>query len=154
MSAPVSPKIRHILCGVDGSEPACRAADHAAWLAVALGAHLTFVAVARAAQSTPEIDAYRHAEGLGSEPLALLSTAAEACLKSARNAAATLGHDSANTLIRVGKVAPTLLSTATEVGADTIVLGRHPHTDLRRTVMGSVSGTVSSQSRLNVLQVW
>jgi len=150
----VKPGIRHILCGVDGSEPACRAAEHAAWLAQALKADLTFLAVAREGHSNSELDAYRQSEGLGEEAIPLLASEAESCLSAAQNSASAMGIDKTTRLIRVGNVAQTLLDVATETGADTIILGRHPHSDLRRTVMGSVSRKIAAKSRLTLLQIW
>jgi len=150
----VRPGIRHILCGVDGSDPACRAAEHAAWLAVALKADLTFLAVAREAEPSAALDAYRQAEGLGEEPIPLLASEAENCLAAAQSRASAMGMDKTTRLIRTGNIAHTLLSVATEIGADTIVLGRHNHSDLRRSVVGSVSRRIVSKSRLNVLQIW
>lgn len=147
-------KIRHILCGVDGSDPACRAAEHAAWLAVAVGADLTFLAVARQARSDPDLDSYRQAEGLGEEPVAIATDEAVRCLAVAQDCASALGHDKSTRLIRIGAVAQTLLSVATETGADTLVLGRHDHSALRRTVVGSVSRTLAANSRLTLVQVW
>jgi nucleotide-binding universal stress UspA family protein len=120
-------------------DPACRAAERAAWLAVALKADLTFLAVAREAQSNAALDAYRHSEGLGDEPVPLLASEAESCLVAAQNRALAMGMGKTTRLIRTGNVAQTLLSVATEVGADTIILGRHNHSDLRRSVVGSVS---------------
>ena len=150
----LGPAIKHILCGVDGSEPACRAAEHAAWLAGALDAELTFVSVAREARSNPAIDAYRHSEGLGNEPLALLTSDAENCLSAAQARASAMGIAKATRLVRTGTVAQTLLSVATEIDADTIVLGRHDHSDLRRSIVGSVSRKIAANSRLNLLEIW
>tara|TARA_R110002072_G_scaffold4543_8_gene31662 strand:- start:336 stop:800 length:465 start_codon:yes stop_codon:yes gene_type:complete len=150
----VRPRIRHILCGVDGSDPACRAAEQAAWLAGALKADLTFLAVAGEVQSSAALDAYRQAEGLGEEPIPLPTSEAESCLAAAQSRASAMGMDKTTRLIRTGNIAQTLLSVATEVGADTIVLGRHDHSDLRRSVVGSVSRKIASKSRLNLLQIW
>lgn len=50
--------ITHILCGVDGSPAACIAAERAAGLAVALGARLSFVAVARPGTPDPALVGY------------------------------------------------------------------------------------------------
>jgi nucleotide-binding universal stress UspA family protein len=150
----VRPEIRHILCGVDGSDPACRAAEHAAWLAVSLKANLTFLTVAQEAQTYAELDAYRQSEGLGEEPIPLVSSEAESCLMAAQSRASIMGHDNTTRMIRTGKVAQKLLSVAAEIGADTIVLGRHDHSELHRSIVGSVSRTIAAKSRLNLLQVW
>ncbi|TKA97616.1 hypothetical protein FAZ78_05070 [Cereibacter changlensis] len=57
-------KLRHVLCGVDGSDAACRAADRAARLAVALGAELTFLAVATDEEADAGFSDYSRAERL------------------------------------------------------------------------------------------
>ena len=154
MSGAIGPEVRHILCGVDGSDPACRAAEHAAWLATALNAKLTFLAVAREAGNSAALDVYRRTEGLGEEPVPLMSTAAEQCLIAAQSSASALGNNKTTRLIRIGKVAQTLLSVATEIEADMIVLGRHEHSELHRSIVGSVSRTIAAKSRLGILQIW
>lgn len=154
MTGAAGPEIRHILCGVDGSDAACRAADQAAWLAVALKADLTFLSVAREAHINAELDAYRQSEGLGNVPVLLVAAEAENCLTEAQHRASAMGHDKTTRLVRAGKPAQTLLSVAAEIGADTIVLGRHEHSEFRRSVVGSVSRAIAAKSRLNLLQVW
>ena len=150
----MGPAFRHILCGVDGSGPACRAAEQAAWLATALEAQLTFLTVAQEAAPDAAIDAYRRTEGLGEEPLPLLASEAESCLATAQKTALAAGHSGAQRLIRTGKVAATLLSVALETGADTVILGRHQRNDLRRALTGSVSQKIAANSRLTLIQVW
>ena len=132
MSGAVGPEVRHILCGADGSDPACRAAEHAAWLATALNAKLTFLAVAREAGNSAALDVYRRTEGLGEERIPLMPRDAEQCLYAAQSSALTLGNTSTHRLIRIGKVAQTLLSVATEIEADLVVLGRQNHSELHR----------------------
>jgi len=153
MSRIVDPKIRHILCGVDGSGPACRAAEHAAWLAGALTAKLTFLAVAREGKSDASLNSYKTTEGLGDEPVLFLRPQAEDCLIAAQHAALRFGLSTTQRLTRIGKVAPTILSVATEIGADTIVLGKHDHGELHRTIIGSVSRSIIAKSDLRLMQV-
>jgi nucleotide-binding universal stress UspA family protein len=154
MNGAVGPQVRHILCGVDGSDPACRAAEHAAWLAQALNAKLTFLAVAREAGRSAAIDAYRQTEGLGEERVPLMPREAEQCLNAAQSGAFTLGNKSTQRLIKIGKVAQTVMSVATEIEADLIVLGRHDHSELHRSIVGSVSRTIAAKSKLSILQIW
>ena len=135
-----------LLCGVDGSAPACRAAETAARWAVRLGASLTFVAITREAPTDPGVEAYRRAEGLTHEPVMLPASDAVACLDAAMRVAVAAGHPGARAVVRAGPVAGTLVSVAREIGADTIVLGRHGHSVIRRTVLGSVSGEVANRT--------
>jgi len=154
MNGAAGPKVKHILCGVDGSDPACRAAEHAAWLAQALNAKLTFLAVAREAGNSAALDAYRQAESLGEERVPLMSRDAEQCLNAAQSSASALGNISTQRLIRIGKVAQTVMSVAFEIEADLVVLGRHDHSELHRSIVGSVSRTIAAKSKLNILQIW
>ena len=127
-----------LLCGVDGSAPACRATETAARWAVRLGASLTFLAVTREAPPDPGVEAYRRAEGMTHEPVLLPTSDAAACLDAAMRVAAAAGHSGTRSLVRAGPVARTLIGVAHEIGADTIVLGRQERSAIRRTVLGSV----------------
>ena len=145
--------ISHILCGVDGSAPACIAATRAAELAVALGADLTFVAVAREASPNVEIDAYRKTEGIEGERVPLLTKDAEVCLVVALGKAAERGHKSAKRIVRTGKVSSTLISVAADIGADATAIGRRRHSGIRRAVLGSVSQEIADQTSLTIISV-
>lgn len=143
--------ITHILCGVDGSAPACVAAEQAADLAVALGARLTFVAVARAGTADLALAGYMRDEGLGEEPVPLLPEAAERCLSLALTKASGKGYSGAARLIRTGRVAETLIAVADEIGADAIAIGRHRHSGLRRAVVGSVAQEIADRTSHAIL---
>lgn len=133
---------KHILCGVDGSDPACRAAETAAKLAVALEADLTFVTVAREAKPDAAMKAYLEAEGLKGVALPLLPSVAEECMDIAMQLASAAGHNHPTRLIKTGEVATTLEAAVRNTGADLIVLGRHHRTNVSRAVFGSVSRAV------------
>jgi nucleotide-binding universal stress UspA family protein len=143
--------ITHILCGVDGSAPACVAAERAADLAVALGARLTFVAVARAGTPDPALAGYMRDEGLGEEPVPLLPEAAEHCLSVALTKACGKGYSGAARLVRTGRVAETLIAVADEIGADAIAIGRHQHSGLRRALVGSVAQEIADRTSHPIL---
>jgi len=150
----IGPEIKHILCGVDGSTPACRAAENASWLAAKTEASLTFVSVAREGNSTKALDVYRQSEGLGGEPVPVMPSDAETCLAMAQASASALGIPDVKQIVRIGSVAPILVSVAVEVGADTIFLGRYGPGDLRRSLLGSVSRSIAAKSELTLIQVW
>ncbi len=143
--------INHILCGVDGSAPACIAAERAANLAVALGARLSFVAVARAIVPDEALVGYMRDEGLGEAPVPLLPQAAESCLDMALTRATDAGYTGAARIVRTGKVAPALMSVADEIGADAIAIGRHRRSGLRRAVVGSVAQEIADRTSLTIL---
>ena len=127
MMTRVGPEISHILCGVDGSAAACRAAESASWLAAKTKASLTFVSVAHEGNSTKALDAYRQSEELGDEPVPIMPSDADACLSIVQASASVLGVPEVTQIVRIGSVAPILMSVAVEVGADTIILGCHGH---------------------------
>lgn len=122
----------HILCIVDGSEPACRAARRAVALAVALGSDLTFAAFARPGRLSPALEAYREAEGLQGELPLFLSPAAESCLDIALHDARKAGQIRLRRLVRPGSARAGIDSAVAEVGADTVVLGRSTGASLTR----------------------
>ncbi len=149
----MSAGVRHILCGVDGSPAACLAATRAAELAVALEAELTFVAVAREAPTDASIRAYMAVEGIEGEPMPLLTADAEACLSAALSTSSAKGHTNTKRIVRVGKVSATLIAVAEEIGADTLVIGRHRHSGIRRALVGSVSQEIADQSSHMIISV-
>jgi nucleotide-binding universal stress UspA family protein len=149
----MSGSIRHILCGVDGSAEACHAAEKAAELALALGARLSFVAVTSDVAPDADLATYRYAEGIGAEPVPLLSQAAETCLSVAMTTASQKGYRGATRIVRSGEVSSTLISVAAEIGADTIAVGRHRHSGLRRAVFGSVSQGIADRTSLTIISL-
>lgn len=137
---------RHILVGVDGSGPACRAAVAAAGLALALDAKLTFLAVAREVRASKEIEDYAKLEGIDTPSLPLLRKEAEFCLAAAVISARELGLTGPERLIQTGDVAQTIALVSRTHGTDCIVLGRSSHGAMRSLVMGSVAKTVGDST--------
>ncbi|MGB3553800.1 MAG: universal stress protein [Jannaschia sp.] len=144
---------RHILVGVDGSGPACRAAVVASRLALALDAKLTFLAVAREVRASKDIEDYAKLEGIDTPSLPLLRKEAEACLAAAMASARELGLPGAERLIQTGDVAQTIALVARTCETDCIVLGRNPHGTVRTLVMGSVARTVGEGAAAALLMV-
>ncbi|MCT4372651.1 universal stress protein [Yangia mangrovi] len=132
----------HILVGVDGSGPACRAAVAAARLALALNAKLTFLAVAREVRASKEIEDYAKLEGIDAPCLPLLRKEAEFCLAAAVISARELGLTATERVIQTGEVAQTIALVSRTHGVDCIVLGSSPRGAVRTLVMGSVAKTV------------
>ncbi|WP_299564565.1 universal stress protein [uncultured Sulfitobacter sp.] len=133
---------RHILVGVDGSAPACRAAVSAARLALALNAKLTFLAVAREVRASKEIEDYAKLEGIYASSFPLLRKEAEFCLAAAVISARELGLKGTERLVQTGDVAQTIARVSHTHGADCIVLGRSSHGAMRTLFTRSVVKTV------------
>ncbi|WP_109565906.1 universal stress protein [Jannaschia seohaensis] len=144
----------HILCGVDGSDAACRAARVAARLAKAFDAQLTFVTVAKNAVNSPELDAYRRTEQLDlATPVPVVKQEADACLEIAVELAREVGIENANRVVRTGAVADAILSLGSELSADALVLGHHQRSRLGRAIVSSVSSKVADHGPMKVLLV-
>ena len=115
MNRPGTAPIRHILCGVDGSDAACRAAERAAQLAVTLNADMTYLlamylAVAEKGRTDATFEAWMQAEGLQGEPARFLVPEAEVCLATALRRAAEAGHGTTASIIETGEIASALPS--------------------------------------------
>lgn len=130
----------HILCVVDGSAPACRAARNATALAASLGANLTFVSFARPGHIGPAADAYRRAEGLQGEVPLFLSPAASDCLDIALREASRAQSPRPRRLVRAGSLSTGIPAAVAEVGADTVVLGRRtgPRLPFYRSILTTI----------------
>ena len=144
---------RHILVGVDGSDPACRAADTAARLALALDASLTFLAVAKEVRASKDIEDYAKLEGIETPRLPLLRSDAEACLTAAVAAARDLGLVGVERVIQTGDVGQMIARVAQTHGADCIVLGRSARGAVRKLVAGSVANAVGKATEGAVLLI-
>lgn len=134
-----------ILVAYDGSDGARQALEKAVEIAHAGGAELHLLAVGRIpeyAQTVSEVEeareqAQRHYAGI---------------LEQAR---AELGRrgGSAQTHIDFGKPGDTIVRFAEEIGADLIILGVHPHSPLRRRVLGATADKVVDRAHCSVLVV-
>jgi nucleotide-binding universal stress UspA family protein len=117
---------RTILVGYDGSESAQRALDTAADMA-GYGSRLTVVTVRN-------------------------GDVGEGVAAAARRHLLDR-HVAAGYLEPVGEAAETLIETATELGADLLVVGRREQNTARRLVLGSVSSKVVRRATCDVLVV-
>lgn len=124
----------HLLCLVDGSEASCRAIEVAACLAQDLGAKLGYVAIARAAEMTPELKEYFRVEKVEMRPIPLLKSDAEACLQTAARIADGCGAKGARYLVRIGDPAEEIGRLVLSEKADLVVVGHHPRSMADRVV--------------------
>ena len=136
---------KRILLAYDGSEPARRALERGAELAVAGSPDLHVVAVGRVpeyAETQDEVnEAREQAEAFYGKRL----EEALAFLK-ARGVAAT-AH------VAYGKPSEQVLRLADEIRADLVVLGAHAHSSLRRRFLGGTADKVVDDAECSVLVV-
>ena len=140
--------IKRILCPVDFSSFSCRAFEHAAVLARWYEAELTVLHVSPLMPTMfglePALSATTLApfdrEALGRELLEFVGDTAKATREPAL-------------VIRSGPAAATILTVATEIRADLVVLGTHGRTGFEKFMLGSVTEKVVRKARCPVLTV-
>jgi len=143
----------NIVCAVDGSKHALKAARLASELAVAGGAKLTFLIVTKRLKLTEEVKHYLEVENLGtSEPQYVLERFTKNVLDQARRVAEEVGVDAASEVTE-GQPAPTIVDFAARSHCDAIVLGSRGHGDSESGFLGSVSHLVASLARCAVVTV-
>ena len=143
----------HVLCWVDGSDEACRAAERAARIASSLDAGLSFLAVGEEAGRSEGFDAYARIEGV-SEPMpASVENDVRACLDQAMSIAAQAGLKDATRLIRTGNAATAICDAARAQGADLVVIRRRRSSLVERLLGASVQDTLANGCGFAVLTV-
>lgn len=142
-----------ILCGVDGSEPAQRAATVAAELAQKFGGDLVFLTVTKEFRLTDEAKQYVELEQLTGEPQYVLEEYAENCLREAVNTARGLGVANVRREVKTGNPARTLVRESEVMKADCIVIGSRGLGDIGSILLGSVSHKVTSLAKCTVITV-
>jgi hypothetical protein len=140
MSAPISAiPFGHILCWVDGSDEACRAAERAAHLAKSLGAKLSFLALGDEPGYSKGFEDYAQIEGVIGPMSPSIANNVEACLFQAVSVAADtrlytglfgLVDRNAGLAHRRGRPGAIFLSVGANVLADAHCFGRYG-SDLR-----------------------
>ncbi len=120
----------NILCAVDGSEHALKAADAACELAVKLGAKLTFLTVAKELKVNKEIKRYMEIENLTGSPQYVLDEMTKQVLQGAKDCAQRCGLNSVSTKVNVGNPARTIVAFAKRDRTDLIVMGSRGHGDI------------------------
>lgn len=125
MNAPAgATTFHHILCWVDGSHEACRAAERAAHLARCLTARLSFVAVGTQQAHDQGFEDYARIEGVIEPIPPSIAADASACLDQAMLIATKICVTSASRLVQTGDPATAICDAAQTQGADLVVIRR------------------------------
>ncbi len=128
--------LKHLLWATDFSETSQVALEWGVALASLTNAKMTLLHIAEAAEATDAKLAAEHRQKL------------EEIAEQLRQNGLTV-----TTSVRPGQAAQTIVQTASEVGADLIVLGAHGHTSFREKLLGSTTEQVLQTSPVPVLFV-
>ena len=143
----------NIVCAVDGSRHAVRAAKLACELAGASNAKLTFLTVTKRIKLTEPVQHYLAVENLGtSEPQYVLDRFTKKVLDAAREIAGELGVE-ADSQVEEGQPARMIVDFASRSNSDAIVIGSRGHGDMEGGFLGSVSHKVTSLAKCTVITV-
>jgi nucleotide-binding universal stress UspA family protein len=140
-----------VVVGTDGSATAETAVKHAGKLAADHGAQLVVVTAYETHDEEP-VSKTRAADGDTSWTLTTRNQAEEKA-KYGKALATEVGATSVVVQAVAGEPPDVLLDTATEFGADLIVVGSKGLTGASRFVLGSVASAVSHHARCDVLIV-
>jgi len=144
---------KKILCGVDGSKHALKAAQQAATLAATLGAELTFLTVTKPLKMTKEVKRYMEVEHLSGEPQYVLDEYTEKVIQDAKDSARKAGLAKVKSEIKTGQPARVIVDFAKRGKFDAIVLGSRGLGDIEGFLLGSVSHKVASLAQCTVITV-
>lgn len=143
----------NILCAVDGSDHALKAAKAASELAAKLGAKLTFLTVSKEIKMSDELKHYMEIEHLSGQPQYVLDDYTEQVLDQAQDAARDAGVKNVKTEVLVGQPARSIVRYAERIKADAIVLGGRGQGDLEALLLGSVSYKVNNLATCTCITV-
>ncbi len=142
-----------ILCAVDGSQHALKAAKVAGQLAQQLGARLTFLTVTKELKVSEQVKRYMEIEHLTGEPQYVLDEYTEQVMQQAKDAARVAGVSDAKREVKTGQPARVIVKTAEAGGYDAIVMGARGQGDLEGLLLGSVSHKVANLAKCTVITV-
>jgi nucleotide-binding universal stress UspA family protein len=144
---------KNILCAVDGSEHALKAAELAADLAKQYGASLTFLTVSKELKMTPEVKRYMQVEHLTGSPQYVLDEMTDRVLADAKAQAKARGLTGVKSEVKTGNPARAIVAYADRIKADAIVMGGRGMGDIGGALLGSVSHKVSSLCKCTCITV-
>lgn len=144
---------KRILCCVDGSEHALRAAEAACALAAKFDSKLTFLTVAKELQPSESVKRFMTLEHLSGEPQYVLDAYTEDIMDKAKDVAEANGLRDVRTEVRTGNPARSIVEYAERQKCDCIVLGSRGMGDIGGVLLGSVSFKVNSLAKCTVVTV-
>jgi nucleotide-binding universal stress UspA family protein len=142
-----------ILCAVDGSQHALKAAKLASELAERFGAKLTFLTVTKELKMTDEVKRFIELEHLAGEPQYVLDDYTEQVIQEAKDAARAIGVTEVAAEVKTGHPARVIVNSAERGDYDAVILGGRGHGDLEGLLLGSVSHKVASLAKCTVITV-
>jgi K+-sensing histidine kinase KdpD len=123
-------------------------------LAERLGAGIVFVAVAREASRSAELEEYARVEGIGSVSVPIMSWSAKSCLAVAEQLAVNAGLANTRSIVRVGVADKVLSSVAKQEDVDVIVVGNNEIRFLRNLFRKPLfAGLISTAGEVDVIVV-
>ena len=144
---------KHILCAVDGSDHALKAAEVAADLAEKYGAALTILTVTKELKLTEELKRFMQVEHLTGSPQYVLDEMTDRVLDEAKDTARRHGIENPKSEVRTGHPARVIVNYAERNNVDAIVMGGRGIGDLEGTLLGSVSHKVASMAKCTCITV-
>jgi nucleotide-binding universal stress UspA family protein len=136
---------KKILIGYDGSDGAKKALTKGIEIAKASGAEIYILSVGRIPEYAEIISEVEEAKEQAQKFY-------EKIQKEAYDTANKEGI-SCKTLIKYGKPGDVIVDTATEIGADLIIVGVHKHSALKRRLLGATADKVVDNTTCSVLVV-
>ncbi|MGJ8530057.1 universal stress protein [Maritalea sp.] len=154
MNAPLKASpFDHILCWVDGSDEACRAAERAAQLARSLEARLTFLAIGKEQGHDEGFADYARIEG-GSGPMPpTIENDVDGCLRQAISISTKLGFRNAAHVIATGDASTAICNAALKNEANLVVIRKGKSNLVERLMGSSVSDRLVDGCGFAVLSV-
>lgn len=144
---------KNIVCAIDGSRHALRAAKMAAELAAKVGAKLTFLTVAKSINMTEDVKRYMAVEHLTGSPQYVLDEMTERILDEAKDCAEKCGVGKVSMEVKTGNPARTIVAFAEQAKADLIILGSRGMGDIEGMLLGSVSHKVTILAKCTCMTV-
>ncbi len=144
---------KQILCCVDGSQHALKAAETACELARRFDGQITFLTVAKELKPNEQVKRFLEIEHLSGEPQYVLDEYTQEIIAKAKAEAEACGVKKVVSEVKSGHPARTIVDFAEKRGFDCIVLGSRGLGDIEGILLGSVSHKVNTLAKCTVVTV-